>query len=125
MKGKAIGTQGATIHSNYLEKYYKDSTIRLYPTQEEANLDLANGRLDYIVADKLSLDDFLNGKGKDCCKQFGLIERDPAIHGPGVGMAVRKEDTALKALLDKAIEESMKNGVHDKTRAKWFNFAIM
>lgn len=125
LKGKNIGTQGSTIHANYLEKYYKDSTIRLYPTQEEANLDLSNGRLDYIVADKLSLDDFLNGKGKDCCKQVGVVERDPAIHGPGTAMAVRKEDTALRDLLSKAIEDSIKDGTHDKVRGKWFNFAIM
>ncbi|MBN9063263.1 MAG: hypothetical protein BGP06_10145 [Rhizobiales bacterium 65-9] len=125
LKGKAIGTQGSTIHANYLEKYYKDSTIRLYPTQEEANLDLENGRLDYVVADKMSLDDFLNNKGKDCCKEVGLIERDPAIHGPGTAMAVRKEDTALRDMISKAIEESLKDGSFEKVRVKWFKFAIM
>jgi polar amino acid transport system substrate-binding protein len=34
LKGKAVGTQGSTVHSNFLEKNYKDSTVRLYPTQE-------------------------------------------------------------------------------------------
>ena len=64
LKGKAIGAQGSTIHANYLEKYYKDSNIKLYPTQEEANLDLKNGRLDYILADKLALIDFVEGPGQ-------------------------------------------------------------
>ncbi len=125
LKGKAIGTQGATIHANFLEKNYKDSEARLYPTQEEANLDLLNGRLDYIVADSLALEDFLNGKGKDCCKKIADVPRDPAIHGPGVGGAVRKGDTALKAMWDKAIAESIADGSHKKIQDKWFKFDVL
>jgi polar amino acid transport system substrate-binding protein len=125
LKGKAVGTQGSTVHSNFLEKNYKDSTVRLYPTQEEANLDLLNGRLDYIVADSLSLKDFLDGKGKDCCKQIGTIARDPAIHGPGVGMAVRKEDGALKAMFNKAIADSLADGSFKKIADKYFQTPII
>jgi len=125
LKGKAIGTQGSTIHANFLEKHYTGSTPRLYPTQEEANLDLLNGRVDYVVADKLALEDFIKGKGKDCCKFIADVPRDPAIHGPGVGMAVRKEDGALKALLNKAIEDSIKDGSHKKVADKWFPFPVL
>lgn len=122
LKGKAIGAQGSTIHANYLEKYYKDSNARLYPTQEEVNLDLINGRLDYAVADALALADFLKGQGKDCCKLVAEVKRDDAIHGPGVGGAVRKADVALKAMWDKAIAESMADGSHKKLEDKWFKF---
>jgi polar amino acid transport system substrate-binding protein len=125
LKGKSIGVQGSTVHSNFVEKVYKDSTARPYPTQEEANLDLLSGRLDYIIADSLSLEDFLNSKGKDCCKKIGEITRDPAIHGPGVGGAVRKEDTALKAMFDKAIAESIADGSHKKIADKYFKIPII
>jgi polar amino acid transport system substrate-binding protein len=125
LKGKAIGVQGSTIHTNYAEKYYKDSTIRPYPTQEEANLDLINGRLDYVIADSLALEDFLAGKGKDCCKKIGDITRDATIHGPGVGGAVRKEDTALKAMFDKAIAETIADGSHKKIADKYFKIPIL
>jgi polar amino acid transport system substrate-binding protein len=119
LRGKAIGAQGSTIHMNYLEAYYKNSTIRPYPTQEEANLDLLNGRLDYIVADLEALESFVKDKGKDCCKVIAEVKRDPAIHGPGVGMAIRKEDAALKAMLNKAIAESKADGTLDKHAMKW------
>jgi len=125
LKGKAIGVQGSTIHANYAEKVYKDSTIRPYPTQEEANLDLLNGRVDYLIADSLSLQDFLDKQGKDCCKMVAEVPRDPAIHGPGVGGAVRKEDTALKAMFDKAIAESMTDGSFKKVADKYFKIPIM
>jgi polar amino acid transport system substrate-binding protein len=122
LKGKAIGAQGSTIHANFLEKFYKDSNARLYPTQEEVNLDLINGRLDYAVADALALADFLKGQGKDCCKKIAEVPRDNAIHGPGVGGAVRKSDTALKAMWDKAIAESLADGSHKAIEDKWFKF---
>lgn len=125
LKGKAVGTQGSTIHANFLEKYYKDSNIRLYPTQEEVNLDLINGRLDYVIADSLALQDFLDNKGKDCCKMVAEVPRDPAIHGPGVGGAMRKGETELKAMWDKAIAESLADGSFKKVQDKWFKIAIM
>jgi polar amino acid transport system substrate-binding protein len=125
LKGKSIGTQGSTIHANFLEKHYKDSTIRLYPTQEEANLDLANGRLDYVIADSLSLQDFLGNKGKDCCKYVADITRDPVIHGPGVAAAVRKEDTALRDMFNKAIDETIKDGTLKKVAEKWVKVPVM
>lgn len=119
LKGKTIGAQGSTIHMNFLEAYYKNSTARPYPTQEEANLDLLNGRLDYIVADREALEDFVKGKGKDCCKIVADVKRDPAIHGPGVGMATRQEDAALRTKLNAAIAESLKDGTLDKHAQKW------
>jgi polar amino acid transport system substrate-binding protein len=125
LKGKTIGTQGSTIHANFLEKFYKDSNIRLYPTQEEANLDLANGRLDYVIADSLSLNDFLENKGKDCCKYIADIARDPVIHGPGVAAAVRKEDTALRDMFNKAIAETIADGTLKKIGEKWVKVPIM
>jgi polar amino acid transport system substrate-binding protein len=122
LKGKTIGTQSSTIHANYLEKFYKDSDIRLYPTQEEANLDLINGRLDYNVADALALADFLRGQGKDCCRRIAEVKRDDAIHGAGVAGAVRKSDTALKELINKAIAEAIADGSHKKLEDKWFKY---
>lgn len=119
LKGKSIGAQGSTIHMNFLEAHYKTSTARPYPTQEEANLDLLNGRLDYIVADMEALESFIKGKGKDCCKIIAEVPRDAQIHGPGVGMAMRQGDKELKTLLDKAIAESKTDGTLDKHAMKW------
>lgn len=125
LRGRTIGTQSSTIHANFLEKHYGGSTIKLYPTQEEANLDLENGRLDYIVADKVVLLEFLNGRGKTCCKHVADVKPEPAIHGDGIAAAFRKEDTALRTMFDQAIEDSLKDGTHEKAAAKWFPIKIM
>ena len=51
LAGKTIGVQGGTTHFNYSEKTYTDSTIKPYPTAQEYQLDLANGRIDAVNDD--------------------------------------------------------------------------
>ena len=126
LKGKSIGAQSSTIHANYLEKFYKDSSVKLYPTQEEANLDLKNGRLDYIVADKLSLEDFINGQGKDCCKFIADSEArsgDPRPRrracGPQGGHG------AARHVLQGDRATCITDGTHKKITDKYFKINIM
>jgi polar amino acid transport system substrate-binding protein len=120
LKGKAIGVQGSTIHANYAEKYFAESTIKPYPTQEEANLDLANGRLDYIMADEDSLLAFIGRPDGACCKVIAEVTRDPLIHGAGVGAAFRKEDTALREKFNAALKEAFTDGTFKKINDKYF-----
>jgi polar amino acid transport system substrate-binding protein len=120
LKGKTIGTQSSTIHANYLEKFYKGSDIKLYPTQDEPNLDLSSGRLDYVVGDILVEEDFIEKKGNGCCREIAKIQRVPEIHGPGVGAAFRPEDTDLAAMFNKAIAEVDADGTYKALEAKYF-----
>ena len=120
LKGKTIGTQSSTIHSAYLEKFYKDSDIKLYPTQDEPNLDIANGRLDYVVGDILVEQEFIDKKGNGCCRIIAEIKRIPDIHGPGVGAAFRPDDTALRDQFNKAIAELDADGTYKTLEAKYF-----
>jgi polar amino acid transport system substrate-binding protein len=120
LKGKTIGTQSSTIHANYLEKFYKDSQIKLYPTQDEPNLDLASGRIDYVVGEGLVEQDFIDKKGNGCCRIIAKIERVPEIHGIGVGAAFRPEDTELRDMFNKAIAALDADGTYKKLEAKYF-----
>jgi polar amino acid transport system substrate-binding protein len=111
LKGKTLGAQVATIHERYLRKYYPESEIKTYQTQDEANNDLAAGRLDYVQADGTALDAFLKTEqGQACCELKGTVPPDPEILGQGVGGGIRKEDTALKEKLNAAIAELIKKG---------------
>ena len=42
------------------------------------------------------------------------------VIGEGVGIAVRKKDTELKAKLNKALAEIRANGTYDTIRKKYF-----
>ena len=102
MAGKVVGVQRGTIHQAYMEAHYPDTELRLYGTQDEADLDLAAGRVDALMADVVSLDEgFLKTEAGQGFAFFGAENHfDPAIHGTGVSIGVRKEDTdAARPLL--------------------------
>ena len=120
LKGKTIGAQSSTIQANYLEEKYGDADIKLYPSQDEVNLDLVSGRIDALLVDKLVAIDWLKTDDGGCC---ALLGGDIPVGG-GVGAGVRKEDTDLRDMISKAIEEIKADGTYDKINAKYFDFSI-
>jgi len=124
LKGKAVGAQRATTHASYLEDNFKGADIRLYATQDEANLDLASGRLDAVLADSVVLYEWLQADGKSCCAFLGEPVIAPKWFGDGVGVALRKDDPELLALFNKAIATIRANGTYQKINDKYFPFSI-
>lgn len=127
MKGKTIGTQSSTTFANYLEKHYKGiAEIKLYPGGDEPQNDLKAGRLDYTVTDLIVATAFIDKVAGGCCKIVAQIDRaaNEDVFGPGVGAAFRKEDTDLKAMLNKAIAEVDADGTYKKIADKYFKINI-
>ena len=87
MAGKIVGVQRGTIHQAFMEAHYPDTELRLYASQDEANLDLAAGRVDALMADSVSLEaGFLDTDAGKGFAFFGAENYyDPAVHGSGVG----------------------------------------
>lgn len=128
LKGKVIGAQSSTIHANFLEEVIKPggAQIKLYPTQDEANADLAAGRLDAVVADKVVLSEWLKKPEGACCESKIDVDskKYEKIFGAGVGIAVRPEDKDLVEMLNKAIDEIRADGTYKKINEKYFPFSI-
>lgn len=123
LKDKTIGTQSSTVFANYIDKDYKGVETKLYPGGDEPLLDLANGRLDYVVTDILVAQKFLD-KNPECCRIVKEIPRTPDIFGPGVGAAFRPDDTDLKSMFDKAIAEADADGTFKKLEGEFFKIDI-
>ncbi|BBE71847.1 ABC transporter substrate-binding protein [Oharaeibacter diazotrophicus] len=124
LAGKTIGVQGSTTHSAYSEATYKDSEVKIYPTSDEYKLDLANGRLDAVNDDIVVLQEWLKTEPGACCKIVGTITPVVSIHGPGAGIAVRKEDTDLRDKLSAAIKAIRANGKYAEINKKYFDFDV-
>ena len=120
LAGKTLGAQSSTIQANYLEEHYGDADHKLYPSQDEVNLDLISGRIDALLVDKLVAIDWLETDDGQCCE---LIGEDIQIGG-GVGAGVRQEDTELRDRISAAIEEIKADGTYDAINAKYFDFSI-
>lgn len=122
LAGKVVGVQQSTIHQPYAEQYFTDAEIKVYQTQDEANNDLASGRIDYTQADVLAMNDFVASEtGAACCRIVGAVEADPAILGEGIGVGLRKGDEALKARFDEAIAAIYADGSFDEVTGRYFD----
>jgi lysine-arginine-ornithine-binding protein len=126
MKGKVVGVQRGTIHQAYMEAHYPDTELRLYGTQDEADLDLEAGRVDALMADMISLQEgFLNTDAGKGFAFFGAENHfDPAIHGTGVAIGVRKEDTTLRDQFTAAIVAIRADGTYQAISQKYFGTDI-
>ena len=126
LTGKIVGVQVSTTHADYTAKYFAPvaAEVKTYQTQDEANQDLAAGRLDAVMADSIALQAFLDSEtGKACCKSAGNVKSDPEILGAGVGFGLRKGDPLLAKLND-AIKAIRADGTYDTITKAYFPFDI-
>ncbi|QXH33853.1 transporter substrate-binding domain-containing protein [Pseudomonas muyukensis] len=121
-KGYTVGAQSASTQAIYAEDVYgkAGADVKLYPTLDEANADLAAGRLDGVIADKFPLHEWLNKNGQACCKILGDVDGTKA----DAAIAVRKDDQALRTRLNEALAAIVANGTYQKIASKYFAFDI-
>jgi len=125
LKGKVVGVQRGTTHHDFMSKRMPNVELRLYGTQDEVYLDLEAGRIDAAMADSVAMEDgFLKTDAGQGFAFFGADYNDPAIHGEGAGIAIRKEDNDLREKFNAAIKMIRDNGTYDKIAKKYFNFNV-
>ena len=120
MKGKSVCVQSSTTHANFVEQYMSGSSeIKLYQTVDDHNLDLSAGRCDAILSDVASALDFMaTDQGSDVAFTGPTFSGGP--WGDGVGGAIRKEDTDILDMWNKAIAEMAADGTTAEITKKWF-----
>ncbi len=126
LAGKTIGAQGSTTQGDYLSAMFPDSDVRLYPTQDAVNLDLASGRLDAQVGDMIPMLEW-TGKSEDgaCCVLAGAPISEAKYVGEGVGIALRKEDAALRDQLNQALAAIIADGTYKAINDKYFSVNLL
>ncbi len=124
LAGKTIGAQASTTHFNYSTATYTDSTVKPYPTAQEYQLDLENGRLDAANDDVVVIQEFLDSPEGACCKLIGTITPVVEIHGPGAGIAIRKGEDKLREDFNAAIKAIRANGKYKEINDKYFKFDV-
>ncbi len=124
LKGKIIGAQSSTTHSNYAEAKFHDSEFRFYPTADEYKLDLENGRIDAVIDDVVVLSDWVNSDAGACCKVVGTLTPDVAINGEGAGVALKKGRDKLRKRINAAIQAIIINGKYKAINDKYFDFPV-
>ncbi|MBX9296424.1 ABC transporter substrate-binding protein [Chromobacterium vaccinii] len=127
LKGKRVGVEQGTIQEAYAKKHWAPAGVEVVPYQNQTLVlaDLTAGRLDASLQDAVQADiGFLKkpeGKG------FAFAGKDlvdPQTLGEGAGIGLRKEDKDLKAGIDKAIADMLKDGTYKKIEKKYFSFDV-
>ncbi len=120
MDGMTVCVQSSTIHQNFLEQHMSGAVdVKLYQAVDDHNLDLAAGRCDAILADVGSIIDFMESDG-GVDVAFTGPTFSGGVFGDGVGGAVRKEDTDILEMWNKAIAEMSADGTTAEITKKWF-----
>jgi len=125
MAGKVVGALSGSTQADFIQEMYPSAEIRLYPTQDEVNLDLASGRLDVQVSDMLPMIEWVT-KTDDgaCCELTGEPITDPKWVGDGVGIAVRQADNDLREKMNVALKEIREDGTYKAINDKYFPIDI-
>ena len=124
LKGKTLGVQNGTIHANFATDKYSGSEVKSYPTGDEARADMANGRVDAVMDGSVILTEWLKTEAGSCCKLIGTLTPDPAVHGPGVGIALQKDSKELADKFNAAIDTLRANGKYKEINDKYFPFDV-
>ena len=123
LAGKTVAVQRATTHDNFVTAKFPDADIKRYGTQDEAYLDALAGRVDVLLADSVALQDgFLNTDQGADWEFEGPGYSDVEFFGEGAGIAIRKEDTDLVDMFNKAIDDIRSNGTYETINNSYFEF---
>jgi octopine/nopaline transport system substrate-binding protein len=125
LSGKILGVQSASTAANFADKYLKDfMEVREYKTIEQHNLDLQAGRVDLVMANITVLN---KAASQPDMKDATLV--GPRFLGGVIGVgttnvALRKDDTDLKAMFDQAIKSVNDDGTNRRLMQKWFGLDL-
>jgi polar amino acid transport system substrate-binding protein len=121
LEGRKVAVTKGTAHEAYLRTFFRDSTIRTYETQQLARDALISDEVDLLFEDGISLVFWLNGTAsKACCEFKGGPFGEPKYFGDGVGIAVNREDTQLKGLINAALKRLRETGRYEELLLRYF-----
>lgn len=127
LKGKRVGVEQGTTQEAYAKAYWepKGVTVVPYQNQDLVVVDLSSGRLDASLQDAVQADiGFLQTpRGKNFAFA-GAELKDVKTLGVGIALGLRKEDSDLRNLVNKALADMHKDGTYARLAKKYFAFNI-
>jgi arginine/ornithine transport system substrate-binding protein len=125
LKGKKIIVLRNSPRAKFVQDNFKESEILLVAKETEVYLELSAGRGDIgFGSSVVSSEAFLKkpeGKG---FAQVGQTVRLDTTGGGGVGIALRKDDGALRERVNAALAAIRTNGTYKTLADKYFDFDI-
>jgi polar amino acid transport system substrate-binding protein len=118
---KKIAVIGGTAHEAFLKDFYGASQIVAFDSSSKARAALRQGETDILFGDGITLMFWLNGTASEnCCEFRGGGYGESRYFGEGVGIAVKRGNRKLRAILDYALERMRTSGRLEELYLRYF-----
>ncbi len=127
LKGKRVGVLQGSTQEAYANAMWQPKGIDVvaYANQDLIYADLGAGRIDAAFQDEVAASEgFLKQPAGKGYVFAGPAVKDDKFFGVGTGMGLRKDETDLKAALDKAFADMRKDGTYNKYAKQYFDFNV-
>ena len=125
LEGKKIAVAKGTAHEAYVRAFFRDSAIRPFETVELARDALVVGAVDLLFDDGISLAFWLSGTAsRACCEFKGGPFAEPKYFGDGIGIAVKRDDVQLKAMINGALKRLRESGRYEELLLRYFPLRV-
>jgi polar amino acid transport system substrate-binding protein len=114
--GKRIGTQQGSTNERILREKYSKAELVTFPDQAAAYMALQQGKLDAYCNDAIQL---WGLKYKSANPDQWEVVGDWISYEP-YGMAMRKNDSDFRAVVNNALMDAIEGGEYFKLYEKWF-----
>ena len=115
LAGKKVGVGLGTSYEEWARRTVPSAEVRTYEDDPTKNQDLAVGRLDAVLVDRLAA----LYQVKQSKNRFAL--GGPAFSRQTSGIPTRKSDESLHQAIDQALEKLRADGTLAKLSNKWFD----
>ncbi len=122
-KGKTIGVQLGTTNEDFVKSMMPDMKVKSYEKVDNILLDIISERIDLALVPITFLTPLMEKpEGKKIQLVGPQFTKGP--FGRGVGAGIRKENSELREMFSKAINEAIADGTIRELSMKWFKFDL-
>jgi len=121
LAGRTVGVVARSAHEAYLRAFFPRASLRAYDNALALRSALKRNEVEIAFGDGVAFALWLNGTdAAGCCAFRGGPYTESRFFGEGVGIALRKDNQAMKRALDYALKRVFERGVHADLYLKYF-----
>ena len=121
LAGKTVGVVARSAHEAYLRAFFPRVTVRVYDNALALRSALKRNEVEIAFGDGVAFALWLNGTdASGCCAFRGGPYTESRFFGEGVGIALRRDNLAVKRALDYALKRVAERGVYADLYLKYF-----
>ena len=121
LAGKTVGVVARSAHEAYLRAFFPRVSVRVYDNALALRSALKRNEVEIAFGDGVAFALWLNGTdASGCCAFRGGPYTESRFFGEGVGIALRRDNLAVKRALDYALKRVAERGVYADLYLKYF-----